>query len=67
MPRRAYYLGTRVGRYELDYARVADYRAKCVMETIDASLRRLRVRCVDLCQVCARPIVLYAPPERRSK
>lgn len=54
IPRRAYFVGTKVGRYELDYARMFDFRGKRVLESIDQSLFRLGLKQLDLCQVQVR-------------
>ncbi|KAE9551172.1 hypothetical protein FO519_005617 [Halicephalobus sp. NKZ332] len=40
---------TKVGKYELDYARPFDFRADRILETLTKSLRRLRLPYVDIC------------------
>uniref|UniRef100_A0AC35UFD3 Aldo_ket_red domain-containing protein n=1 Tax=Rhabditophanes sp. KR3021 TaxID=114890 RepID=A0AC35UFD3_9BILA len=49
IPRQAYYLSTKVGRYELDYARNMDYRADKILDSLTKSLKRLKQRYVDVC------------------
>ena len=49
IPRRTYYISTKVGRYELDYARPFDFRADRILETLTKSLRRLRLPYIDIC------------------
>ena len=52
MPRRAFYLAIKVaGRYELDYARSYDYSGRRVCDALEESLRRMRLRYVDVCNV----------------
>ncbi|CAJ0943303.1 unnamed protein product, partial [Mesorhabditis belari] len=49
IPRRAYYISTRIGRFELDFARNFDFRADKVLESLQESLKRLRLSYVDVC------------------
>ena len=51
VPRRAYYLMTKVGRYERDPVRMFDFTAATVMRSVRDSLKRLRVAYVDVIQV----------------
>ncbi|XP_037075985.1 L-galactose dehydrogenase-like [Pollicipes pollicipes] len=51
VPREAYYLATKVGRYDLDYAGMFDFSAARVRRSVELSLRRLRLQHVDLLQV----------------
>lgn len=59
IPRKAYYLCVRVGRFELDYARPFDYRADKILTALTKSLVRLKQKCADICllQVSAAPSV----------
>lgn len=49
VPRKAYYISTKVGRFELDYARTFDFRADKVLESLMNSLKRLNLTYVDIC------------------
>ncbi|CAI2347684.1 unnamed protein product [Caenorhabditis sp. 36 PRJEB53466] len=51
MPRKAYYISTKVGRFELDYARTFDFRADKILEALTNSLKRLQLTYVDICYV----------------
>uniref|UniRef100_A0A914WFD0 Methylmalonyl-CoA mutase n=1 Tax=Plectus sambesii TaxID=2011161 RepID=A0A914WFD0_9BILA len=51
IPRQAYYLATKVGRYEHDYARMFDFRADRVLQSLNDSLHRLQVPYVDVIQI----------------
>ncbi|CAG9855904.1 unnamed protein product [Phyllotreta striolata] len=51
IPRKAYYLATKIGRYEKDPNLMFDFSAKKTKESIEASLKRLRVDYVDVLQV----------------
>ncbi|KAJ3656567.1 hypothetical protein Zmor_015637 [Zophobas morio] len=51
IPRKAYYLATKVGRYEKDPKFMFDYSGKKTRESIEVSLKRLGVDYVDLLQV----------------
>jgi len=51
IPRRAYYLATKVGRYELDSANMFDFTRERVLRSVDESLTRLGVDYVDVIQV----------------
>ncbi|KAG5872413.1 hypothetical protein JTB14_013658 [Gonioctena quinquepunctata] len=51
IPRKAYYLATKVGRYEKDPKLMFDFSAKKTKESIDASLKRLGLDYVDVLQV----------------
>ncbi len=46
VPRDAYFLGTKLGRYDLAHF---DFSAKRVMESVDVSLHRLGVDYLDIC------------------
>lgn len=54
MPRQAYYISTKFGRFELDFARAFDFRADILLENLSQSLERLMLPYVDICflQVC---------------
>uniref|UniRef100_A0A7E4W2W5 Aldo_ket_red domain-containing protein n=1 Tax=Panagrellus redivivus TaxID=6233 RepID=A0A7E4W2W5_PANRE len=49
IPRKTYYISTKVGRYELDYARPFDFRADKILETLTKTLKRLKLTYVDIC------------------
>lgn len=51
VPREAYYIATKVGRYELDVKGMFDFSADRVTRSIDESLKRLGLDYVDLIQV----------------
>ncbi|CAH2208354.1 jg15957, partial [Pararge aegeria aegeria] len=48
--RNAFYLGTKVGRYEKDIYKMFDYSAERSIACVDSSLQRLGVKYVDLIQ-----------------
>lgn len=51
VPREAYYIATKVGRYELDVEKQFNFTAKKVAEEFDNSLRYLGLDHVDIIQV----------------
>jgi len=51
VPRQAYYLATKIGRYELDFDHMFDFSAARVHRSLEVSLQRLRLQHVDLLQV----------------
>ncbi|XP_011663121.1 L-galactose dehydrogenase [Strongylocentrotus purpuratus] len=51
IPRSSYYIGTKVGRYEKDVEGMFDFSAERVKCSVDESLSRLGLRCVDIIQV----------------
>lgn len=51
IPRRTYYIGTKVGRYFWEPERMFDFRAETVMRTFEEALRRLKLPYVDVLQV----------------
>ncbi|KAF5277695.1 hypothetical protein FQR65_LT03675 [Abscondita terminalis] len=51
IPRQAYYLGTKVARYEADPKLMFDFSAEKTRKSIDTSLKRLGVDYVDIIQV----------------
>lgn len=51
VPRQAYYVATKVGRYELDYERMFDYSAKKTRESVEKSLKLLGVDYLDVVQI----------------
>ena len=53
VPRQAFYLATKVGRYERDTARMFDFSAEKVRSSVLESLARLRLDYIDLIQVTA--------------
>ncbi|XP_058059604.1 uncharacterized protein LOC131210380 [Anopheles bellator] len=51
IPRQAFYVATKVGRYELDFGRMFDYSAHKTRESVEKSLRLLGVDCIDVVQI----------------
>ncbi|CAH1977442.1 unnamed protein product [Acanthoscelides obtectus] len=51
IPRKAYYLATKVGRYEKDPKLMFDFSAEKTRESVEKSLKTLKVDYVDLIQV----------------
>ena len=51
IPREKYYIGTKVGRYELDIPNMFNFSAKKVTQSAEESLKRLQLDYVDLLQV----------------
>ncbi|XP_049843522.1 uncharacterized protein LOC126295222 isoform X3 [Schistocerca gregaria] len=51
VPRQAYYIGTKVGRYELDPRRMFDFSASKTRQSIEKSLKLLQLDYVDILQV----------------
>ena len=51
VPRGAYYLATKVGRYDLETAGMFDFSAERVRRSVMESLARLRLDYIDLIQV----------------
>ncbi|KAJ8949592.1 hypothetical protein NQ314_008174 [Rhamnusium bicolor] len=51
IPRKAYYLATKVGRYEKDPKLMFDFSAEKTKKNIDSSLKRLGLEYVDILQV----------------
>lgn len=51
IPRKAYYLATKIGRYEKDPKLMFDFSAKKTKESIDVTLKRLKLEYVDVLQV----------------
>ncbi|XP_066582886.1 uncharacterized protein [Prorops nasuta] len=51
IPRQAYYIATKVGRYELDYQHMYNYTLEKTRESLKASLERLGLSYVDVIQV----------------
>lgn len=51
VPRSAYYLATKVGRYEKTYDKMFDYSAKKTRESVEKSLKLLGLDYVDVIQV----------------
>lgn len=52
VPRSAYYIGTKVGRYELDVENMFDFSAKKTRESVEKSLKLLGISTIDVIQVC---------------
>ncbi|XP_058821712.1 uncharacterized protein LOC131683612 [Topomyia yanbarensis] len=51
VPRQAYYIATKVGRYEIEFDKMFDYSAKKTRESIEKSLKLLGVDCLDVVQI----------------
>ena len=51
IPREKYYIGTKVGRYELDVRNMFNFSAKKVTQSAEESLKRMELDYVDLLQV----------------
>ncbi|XP_066252534.1 uncharacterized protein [Euwallacea similis] len=51
IPRKAYYIATKVGRYEKEIKKQFDFSAEKTRQSIDDSLRRLKLDYVDILQV----------------
>ncbi|KAJ8688040.1 hypothetical protein QAD02_023835 [Eretmocerus hayati] len=51
IPRQAYYIATKVGRYELDYEHMFDFTAERARKSLKESLERLQLDYVDVIQV----------------
>ncbi|XP_058168993.1 uncharacterized protein LOC131284155 [Anopheles ziemanni] len=51
IPRGAYYVATKVARYERDFERMFDYSAKKTRESVDKSLKLLGVDYIDVVQI----------------
>lgn len=52
VPRQAYYVATKVGRYEKEYDKMFDYSTEKTRESVERSLRMLGVEYIDVVQVC---------------
>lgn len=52
IPRSAYYVATKVGRYETTFERMFDFSAKKTRASIEKSLELLGLEYVDVIQVC---------------
>ena len=51
IPRRDFYIGTKVGRYERDIPKMFDFSAKRVQQSVKESLERLQLDHVDILQI----------------
>ncbi|XP_050316145.1 uncharacterized protein LOC126750547 [Anthonomus grandis grandis] len=51
IPRKAYYIATKVGRYDKDIKKQFDFTAEKTRQSIDDSLRRMKLDYVDILQV----------------
>nr|XP_029718759.1 L-galactose dehydrogenase [Aedes albopictus] len=51
VPRRAYYVATKVGRYELEYDKMFDFCAQKTRASVEKSLALLGVECIDVVQI----------------
>lgn len=50
VPRKAYYLHTKVGRYDPDRLKMFDFRASTVRESVENSMRRMGLNYIDTIQ-----------------
>uniref|UniRef100_A0A182PJL9 NADP-dependent oxidoreductase domain-containing protein n=1 Tax=Anopheles epiroticus TaxID=199890 RepID=A0A182PJL9_9DIPT len=51
IPRKAYYVATKVGRYEREFDRMFDYSAKKTRESVERSLQLLGLGYIDVVQI----------------
>ncbi|XP_062563828.1 uncharacterized protein LOC134226823 [Armigeres subalbatus] len=51
VPRQAYYVATKVGRYELEYENMFDYSAKKTRESVEKSLTLMGLDYIDVVQI----------------
>ena len=51
IPRKAYYLATKVGRYEQEVGNMFDFTREKTIKSVEQSLERLGVEYIDLIQV----------------
>jgi len=51
LPRKAFYLNTKVCRYLPDVEKMFDFRGERVIQSVDESLQRLGVEYLDVVQV----------------
>lgn len=53
VPRKAYYIATKIGRYEVDVENMFDFSAKKTRESVEKSLELLGIETIDVIQVFA--------------
>lgn len=53
VPREAYYIATKIGRYEKEISKQIDYSAAKTRESVDRSLGLLKLKQIDVIQVSA--------------
>jgi len=58
VPREAYYIATKVARYELDPEKMFDYTAAKTRESVKKSLKLLGLDMVDILQVGFAPWII---------
>jgi len=51
IPRKSYYIATKVGRYELEVGKMFDFSRSRIIKSVDESLERLGLDYIDLIQV----------------
>ena len=51
IPRTAYYIATKVGRYQPEVDRMFDFSAERTLQSVDESLQRMGLDYVDVIQV----------------
>lgn len=59
IPREAYYIATKVGRYELDYENMFNFSKEKTRKSIDKSLELLGLNYVDVIQVSIQYLTFY--------
>ena len=59
IPRTAYYIATKVGRYQPEVDRMFDFSAERTLQSVDESLQRMGLDYVDVIQVRVRIIELF--------
>lgn len=59
IPREAYYIATKVGRYELDYENMFNFSKEKTRKSIDKSLELLGLNYVDVIQVSIQYLPFY--------
>lgn len=58
IPREAYYIATKIGRYEKEVSKQMNFTAKKTRESVEKSLKLLQLDYVDVIQVSRLPIRL---------
>lgn len=59
IPREAYYIATKVGRYELDYENMFNFSKEKTRKSINKSLELLGLNYVDVIQVSIQYLTFY--------
>jgi len=58
IPRQAFYMATKIGRYELDVEKMFDFSAEKTMKSIAKSLDLMKLDYLDVCQV--KPVLILS-------